>query len=98
MVSLAILAESFNAMTMKLTVTNAKLKVSFFWPFYGAYWILKLDENYQYAIIGEPSRKYLWILSRTPQMDTTLYLKLVKEIENFGYQSAKLIKTEQAKI
>ena len=74
--------------------TNAKLKVSFFWPFYGAYWILKLDKNYQYAIVGEPSRKYVWILSRTPEMDSTMYMKLVKDIERFGYNPAKLIKTD----
>ena len=49
--------------------TNAKLKVTFFWPFYGDYWILGLGPDYQYAIVGEPDRKYLWILSRTPAMD-----------------------------
>lgn len=76
------------------TTTNAKLKVSFFWPFYGAYWILKLDENYQYAIVGEPSRKYVWILSRLPDMENPLYLELVKEVERFGYDPAKLIKPD----
>ena len=44
--------------------TNAKLKVTFFWPFYGDYWVIGLSPEYQYAIVGEPSRKYLWILSR----------------------------------
>ena len=48
------------------TVTNAKLKVWFFWPFKGNYWIIDLDEDYQWAVVGEPKRKYLWILSRTP--------------------------------
>ncbi len=48
---------------------NAKLKVQFFWPFRGDYWILKLDkENYSYAIVGTPDRKYFWILSRTPDI------------------------------
>jgi apolipoprotein D and lipocalin family protein len=46
--------------------TNAKLKVTFFWPFYGDYWVIGLSPEYQYAIVGEPSRKYLWILNRNP--------------------------------
>ena len=47
--------------------TNAKLKVSFFWPFSGDYWILALDEEaYQWALVGEPGREYLWLLSRAP--------------------------------
>ena len=55
--------------------TNAKLKVQFFLskiklPFLaGNYWILELDDNYQYVLIGAPSRKYLWILSRTKNLD-----------------------------
>jgi apolipoprotein D and lipocalin family protein len=49
--------------------TNAKLKVSFFWPFSGDYWIIDLGRDYEYAVIGHPERKYLWILSRTPVMD-----------------------------
>jgi len=49
--------------------TNAKLKVQFFWPFKGNYWIIGLDEDYQYAIVSEPDRQYLWILSRFPTMD-----------------------------
>jgi apolipoprotein D and lipocalin family protein len=39
--------------------TNAKLKVTFFWPFYGDYWILKLGDNYEYSVVGTPDRKYL---------------------------------------
>ncbi len=41
--------------------TNAKLKVTFFWPFYGDYGILDLGPNYEYAVVGDPSRDYLWI-------------------------------------
>jgi apolipoprotein D and lipocalin family protein len=47
--------------------TGAKLKVIFFWPFYGDYWIIKLGHNYEYAVVGTPDRRYLWILSRTPK-------------------------------
>jgi apolipoprotein D and lipocalin family protein len=48
--------------------TNAKLRVTFFWPFYGDYWVIGLSPDYRYTIVGEPNRKYLWILSRTPEM------------------------------
>ena len=49
--------------------TNAKLKVQFFWPFKGDYWIIDLDQEYQYSVVSEPGRQYLWILSRSPNMD-----------------------------
>lgn len=75
--------------------SNSKLKVSFFWPFYGDYWILLLDEGYQYAVVGHPSRKYLWILSRSPHMDRSLYRELSRKIAAFGYDPAKLIRTPQ---
>jgi apolipoprotein D and lipocalin family protein len=55
--------------TAKLADKNgpaSKLRVTFFWPFYGNYWIIDLDPDYQWAVIGEPGRKYFWILSRTP--------------------------------
>ena len=47
----------------------AKLKVRFFWPFSGDYWIIELGPEYEYAVVGHPSREYLWILSRTPRME-----------------------------
>ena len=51
------------------THTNAKLEVSFFRPFWGEYWVIDLDREYRWAVVGHPSRDYLWILSRTPRMD-----------------------------
>ncbi len=48
---------------------NAKLKVSFFWPFKGDYWILELDDDYQWVAVGTPSREYLWIMAREPRWD-----------------------------
>ena len=57
--------------------TGAKLKVTFFWPFYGDYWIINLGNDYDYAVVGTPNRKYLWILSRTPQMDDKLFSQLI---------------------
>jgi len=47
---------------------NAQLKVSFFWPFRADYWVIGLDDAYQWAVVGNPDRKYLWILSRSPQL------------------------------
>jgi len=70
--------------------TNAKLKVSFFWPFYGDYWILELSENYEYVVVGTPSREFLWILSRTPQMDSALYADLVQLAAAKGFDTARL--------
>lgn len=73
----------------------AKLKVSFFWFFYADYFVLELDENYQWAAIGSSSDSYLWILSRTPQMDESLYNELLNTLTYRGYDINKLIKVEQ---
>lgn len=75
--------------------SNAKLKVSFFWPFKGDYWILALDENYQWALVGTPNLKNLWILSRTPQLDHTVLDKLMDDARGMGFDIAKLIYTRQ---
>ncbi len=72
-----------------------KLKVSFFWIFYGDYFVLDLDENYQWALIGSSSDKYLWILSRTPQISEDLYQQLLGKLTQRGYDVEKLIKVEQ---
>jgi len=78
------------------TTTNAKLKVWFFWPFKGNYWIIDLSPDYQWAVVGEPSRKYLWILSRTPVMDETVYQRILARLPGKGYDPDKLITPEQA--
>ncbi|MDQ2180400.1 lipocalin family protein [Marinifilum sp. D714] len=75
----------------------SKLKVSFFWIFYGDYFVLELDEDYQWAIVGSNTDKYLWILSRNPQMDDELYLELLNKLKARGYDTSKLIKVEQRK-
>ena len=76
--------------------TNAKLRVTFFWPFYGDYWVIGLSPDYRYAVVGEPKRKYLWILSRTPEMDGATYQAIVEQIREAGYDPEKLIKTPQS--
>ncbi len=72
-----------------------KLKVSFFWIFYADYYVLELDENYQYAMIGSSSPKYFWILSRTPQMDSVTYEMLLEKARKRGYNLDKLEKVPQ---
>lgn len=75
--------------------TNSKLKVSFFRPFYGDYWIIELDEDYQYALVGSPNREYLWILSRTKKIDELIKEKLIKKAEEKGFDTDKFIWTIQ---
>ena len=75
--------------------TNAKLEVSFFWPFRGDYWIIDLGKDYEYAVVGHPSRDYLWILSRTPTMDGGVYARILQRLRAKGYQVDRLQKTLQ---
>jgi apolipoprotein D and lipocalin family protein len=74
----------------------AKLKVRFFWPFRGDYWIIELDPEYRYAAVGHPSRDYLWILARTPKLDPMLYQALSARLEAKGYDLSRLRPTPQA--
>lgn len=76
--------------------TNAKLRVTFFWLFYGDYWVIGLSPDYRYAVVGEPKRKYLWILSRTPEIDDATYKEVLEQIREAGYDPGKLIKTPQS--
>lgn len=76
----------------------AKLKVSFFLFFYGDYFVMELDENYQWALIGSNSDRYLWILSRTPKIEEELYSELLQKLIKRGYDVTKLIKVEQKEL
>ena len=76
--------------------TNAKLRVTFFWPFYGDYWVIGLSPDYRYAIVGDPNRKYLWVLSRAPEMDGSTYGEVLDQIRAAGYDPDRLIKTPQS--
>jgi apolipoprotein D and lipocalin family protein len=75
--------------------TNAKLKVSFFGPFYGDYWILDHADDYGWSIVGEPSGRYLWILSRRPNPGRTARKELVRRAQGLGYDTRQLIYPEQ---
>lgn len=72
---------------------KAKLKVSFFRPFYGKYWIIALDTlNYQYAMVAHPNRDYLWILSRTPRMERALYDELIASAAKKGFDTTQMVR------
>lgn len=76
--------------------SNAKLKVKFFWLFpAGDYWIIALDPDYQYAVVGAPNRKYLWILARNPSVQASLYRELVKKAQDQGFDVSRLQLTSQ---
>ena len=84
--------------------SNSKLKVSFLpkglrWiPLTkGDYWILKLDDNYQTALVGAPNRKYLWILSRTPILDEQTYQQYVDAAKQQGFDTSKLMRTKHTR-
>lgn len=79
----------------KLTDEPGKLKVSFFWIFYADYYILELEENYQWALIGSKSDKYLWILSRTPKLEDKVKNLILKKAKKRGYDTSKLIWVKQ---
>ena len=72
-----------------------KLKVAFFLFFYADYFVLELDENYRWVIIGSSSDKYLWILSRTPQLEQESLDSILKKARERGYNTDKLIWVEQ---
>jgi apolipoprotein D and lipocalin family protein len=81
----------------------SRLKVRFapallsFLPFvWGDYWIVDLDRDYRHAVVGDPSRKYLWILSRSPEMDAATYESLAVTAGRLGFDAARLVRTPQA--
>ena len=75
---------------------NTKLKVSFGGPISGAYWIIGLDEEgYKWAVVGHPSRKFLWILSRQPNLPPKTYEKILQLLRERGYDPARLELTPQ---
>lgn len=75
---------------------NARLKVQFFWPFRGDYYIIDLAKDYSYALVGAPSRDYLWILSRTRSLPEDTIEKLKATAQQKGFDPNRLRFTEQA--
>ena len=66
-----------------------ELKVRFFWPFSGDYYIIDVDEN-KYSLVGSPNRKYLWILARTPDLKQETVTKLREKANSLGFDISKL--------
>lgn len=83
--------------TAKVVVNsgNARLRISFFWPFYGDYYVLALDPDYQWALVGAPGRDYLWMLSRTPELPEDILTALVQKAQSLGFNTEALQRTAQ---
>jgi apolipoprotein D and lipocalin family protein len=75
--------------------TNAEWRMQFLWPFKAAYLIVYLDEDYQRTIIGVPSRKYVWIMSRDPQLSDADYQELLDQAARVGYDTEKVQRVPQ---
>lgn len=74
---------------------NVKLKVQFFWPLRAKYWIIDLADDYSYAVVSHPNKKYLWILSRTPKMNEQTYGQILGRLKEKGFDLSKLKLTPQ---
>jgi apolipoprotein D and lipocalin family protein len=68
---------------------NAKLRVSFFRPFYGDYWVLALDPDYQWVLVGDPTRQYGWVLSRNLSLDGATYAQILDRAVALGYEKSR---------
>jgi len=73
---------------------DAQLKVSFFWPFRSDYWVIGLDGDYQWAVVGNPDRKYLWVLSRTPRLGRESLELALQAARNEGFDLTRLRYTD----
>jgi len=74
---------------------NSRLKVSFFWPFKADYWVVGLDPEYRWAVVGNPNRKYLWVLSRSPQLSAPLLEAALASAKAQGFDLTQLHYTPQ---
>ena len=79
----------------KLTAMPGLLRVTFFWPFYADYRVMAINEEYTAALVGSGGAGYLWLLSRTPQLDDNVKKSLVAEARRRGYDTSKLIWVKQ---
>lgn len=71
---------------------NARLRVSFFWPFHGDYWVIGLDPDYRWAVVGSPSRRSLWVLSRTPSLPPAELERALEAARAQGFDLTALIR------
>ncbi|WP_295653112.1 lipocalin family protein [uncultured Mucilaginibacter sp.] len=69
---------------------NGHLKAQFIWPFRVDYWVIDLADDYSWAVVGHPDKKFLFIMSRKPIMDKNLYCQIVERCKQMGYPVEKL--------
>lgn len=74
---------------------DGKLKVQFFWPFRADYWVIDLAPDYSWAVVSGPELRYLWILSRAPQMDDNTFQSILSRLKTIGFDPSRLSHTRQ---
>ena len=79
----------------RLKVSFAPAWLSFIPAVWGDYWVVDLDPEYSLVAVSEPKREYLWVLSRTPQVDAARYTALLARLEGLGFDVSKLVTTKQ---
>jgi len=75
---------------------TAKYKVTFFWPFYGGYYVSWLDKNYEVAMVTSDSTDYFWLLARTPEVSQDIIDLATAQAYEWGIDSSKLIQVDQS--
>jgi apolipoprotein D and lipocalin family protein len=105
--TIEVLNEGFNVQTQKTkqaigqaqftgASNEGALKVTFFWPFYGGYFIADLDPDYQWSMVIGPNLNYFWILARTPTLDERLRKRLIQRAQSLGIQTDAIIWVDQS--
>lgn len=74
------------------TNTNARLEVTFFWPFWGDYWIFDLGEFYDWVIVGSPNRRFVWVLARRPSLPAETWQHIEQRLVDLGFEPQRLIR------
>ena len=75
--------------------TNAEWGMQFFWPIRFSYLIVDLSTDYSFTVISVPSKKYIWIMSRTMILDDGVYIQIIEKLKNNGYDISKIVRTNQ---
>jgi apolipoprotein D and lipocalin family protein len=88
-------ANNGNGKTQDKKIADGRLKVTFLWPFYQKFWVLALDPNEEWALVGSPNRKTLWIFSKTRTMAPETLTSIEAQATAQGFPTAKLVMTEQ---
>jgi apolipoprotein D and lipocalin family protein len=84
-----------NSSNTKLKVRFAPAFLSAFGFVWGDYWVIDLGRNYEYSVVGDPKREYLWVLSRTPELPEPTYQGILRRVRELGFDPHKLQKTTQ---